>query len=108
MKGWISRPALSKRPRYRPCPSSSVPLFQSESKCKIILLKMTLITASGTHFHMKGFALTLVSKPQRHNRIRKWPMERMHMTSWQPLWHSKRKQLYLIDLDHVELLIRHT
>ena len=28
---------------YRPFPSSLVPLFQSESKCETILLKMTLI-----------------------------------------------------------------
>ena len=27
----------------RPFPSSLVPLFQSESKCEIILMKMTLI-----------------------------------------------------------------
>ena len=27
----------------RPLPSSLVPLFQSESKCKTILMKMTLI-----------------------------------------------------------------
>ena len=80
----ISRLALSNRPRYKPFPSSSVPLFQSESKCEIILLKITLITASGTHFHMKSFALRLVLKPRRHNRIRKWPVKRIHMTSWQP------------------------
>ena len=31
-------------------------------------------TACRTHFHMKGFALTLVLK-QRHKRTRKWPIE---------------------------------
>ena len=29
--------------RNRPFPSSLVPLFESESKCKTILIKMTLI-----------------------------------------------------------------
>ena len=29
--------------RYRPFPSSLVPLFQSESKCRTILMKITLI-----------------------------------------------------------------
>ena len=59
----------------RPFPSSLVPLFQSESKCKIILMKMTLICMKmelygfcRTHFHMKGFTLRLVLK-ERHKRI---------------------------------------
>ena len=50
-----------------------MPLFQSESKCETILMKMTLITAFRTHFHMKGFALRLVLK-QKHKRTRKWPI----------------------------------
>ena len=33
-------------------------------------------TACRTHFHKKGFALTLVLK-QRHNRTRKWPIDRL-------------------------------
>ena len=61
----------------RPFPSSLVPLFQSESKCETILVKMTDLreneTACRTHFHMKGFALRLVLK-QRHKRTRKWPI----------------------------------
>ena len=62
----------------RPFPSSLVPLFQSESKCETILMKMTLIcikkeTAYRTHFRMKGFALGLVLK-QKHKRTRKWPI----------------------------------
>ena len=61
----------------RSFPSSLVPLFQSESKCKTILMKMTDFhekeTACRTHFHMKGFALRLVLK-QRHKRTRKWPI----------------------------------
>ena len=55
---------------------SLVPLFQSESKCETILMKMTDLheneTAFRTHFHMKGFALKLVLK-QRHKRTRKLP-----------------------------------
>ena len=51
----------------RPFPRSLVPLFQSESKCKTILIKMTLIcmkigNCMQFHFHMKGFALRLVLK----------------------------------------------
>ena len=61
----------------RPFPSSLVPLFQSESKCETILMKMTDLheneTACRTYFHMKGFAHRLVLK-QRHKRTRKWPM----------------------------------
>ena len=52
----------------RPFPSSLVPLFHSESKCEIILMKMTLICMKmklhtcRTHFHKKGFAVRLVLK----------------------------------------------
>ena len=60
-----------------PFPSSLVPLFQSESKCKTIVMKMTDLhqneTACRTHFHMKGFALRLVLR-QRYKRTRKWPI----------------------------------
>ena len=43
----------------RPFPSSLVPLFQSESKCETVLMKMTLIRmkmkllTGRTYFHMK-------------------------------------------------------
>ena len=58
----------------RPFPSSLVPLFQSECKCETILMKMTLICMKmKLHFHMKGFALSLILK-QRHKRTRKWPI----------------------------------
>ena len=58
----------------RPFPSCLVPLFQSESKCEIILVKMTLICMKmKLHFHMKGFALRLVLN-KRHKRTRKWPI----------------------------------
>ena len=62
----------------RPFSSSLVPLFQSESKCETILMKMTDLheneTACRTHFHMKTFALRLVLK-QRHKRTPKWPID---------------------------------
>ena len=59
----------------RSFPSSLVALFQSESKCETILMKMNYDlheneTACRTHFNMKGFALRLVLK-QRHKRTRK-------------------------------------
>ena len=64
----------------RPFPSSLVSLFQSESKCETILMKMTDFheneTACRTPFHMKGFALRLVLK-KRHKRTRKWPIEQV-------------------------------
>ena len=45
----------------RPFPSSFVSLFQIESKCETILMKMTDLheneTACRTHFHVKGFVL---------------------------------------------------
>ena len=41
-----------------------MPLFQSESKCETILMKMTLICMK---MKLHGFALTLVLK-QRHKR----------------------------------------
>ena len=52
-----------------------MPLFQSESNCETILIKMTFDlheneTACRTHFHMKGFALL----KQRYKRTRKWPI----------------------------------
>ena len=60
--------------KLRPFPRSLLPLFQSESKCKTILMKMTLIcmkigNCMQFHFHMKGFALGLVLK-QRHKELK--------------------------------------
>ena len=69
-----------------PFPSSLVPPFQSESKCKTILMKMTFICMKmklhmcRTHFHMKGLALRLVLK-QRHKRTQKWPIRREKQTA---------------------------
>ena len=52
---------------------SLVPLFQIESKCETIRMKMTLICMkiklhAELIFHMKGFALRFVLK-QRHKKL---------------------------------------
>ena len=57
----------------RPFPSSLVPLFQSESKCETIVMKMTLICMKMKLHAELIFALRLVLK-QRHKRTRKWPI----------------------------------
>ena len=69
----------------RPYPSSLEPLFQSESNRETrhsyendFDLPKTE-TASRTHFHMKGFALRLVSI-HRHKRTRKWPIDKHYKT----------------------------
>ena len=61
---------LSTRKLNRPFPSSLVPLFQSESKCETILMKMTLkYMEVKLHteliFIMKGFAFRLGLKQTR-------------------------------------------
>ena len=63
----------------RPFPSSLLPLFQNESKCETIHMKMKLhlqvhFHANQIHFHLNGFAHRLVLK-QRHKGTRKWPIE---------------------------------
>ena len=51
------------------------PLFQSEAKCDAINIKMVFCSrANKTHFHMKGFALSLFLKV-RIFRTRNWPFE---------------------------------
>ena len=57
----------------RPNPSSHVPLFQSESKGKSILMKMTLICMKMKLNAELIFSLRLVLK-QRRKRTRKWPI----------------------------------
>ena len=47
----------------RPFPSSKKSHFQSETKCEAIDMKMIFnYHANKTHFHNKGFALSLVLK----------------------------------------------
>ena len=50
-------------------------MFQNESKCKAIDMKMTFCShANKTHFPLKGFALSLVLKV-RVFRTQKWPLK---------------------------------
>ena len=58
---------------HRPFPSSLVPLFQNESKCETILMKMTLICMKMKLHAELSFALDLVLK-QRHKWTPKWPI----------------------------------
>ena len=58
----------------RPFPSSKKSLFQSEAKCEAIDMKMIFnYDANKTHFHNKGFALSLVLKVRCFG-TRKWPI----------------------------------
>ena len=58
----------------RPFPSSRKSHFQSEAKCEAIDMKMIFnYYANISHFHNKGFALSLVLK-LRFFGTRKWPI----------------------------------
>ena len=58
----------------RPFPSSKKSHFQSEAKCEAIDMKMIFnYDANKTHFHNKGFALSLVLKVKFFG-TRKWPI----------------------------------
>ena len=60
--------------RNRPFPSSKKSHFQSEAKCEAIDMKMIFnYYANISHFHNKGFALSLVLKV-RFFGTRKWPI----------------------------------
>ena len=49
--------------RIRPFPKCPKPLLQSEVECKAIDIKMIFYShANETHYHKKGFALSLVFK----------------------------------------------
>ena len=59
----------------RPFPSSKKFHFQSEAKCEAIDMKMIFnYDADETHFHNKGFALSLVLKVRCFG-TRKWPIK---------------------------------
>ena len=65
----------------RPFPSSKKSHFQNEAKCEAIDMKMIFnYYANKTHFHNKGFALSLVLKV-RFFGTRKWPI--VPPTTWQ-------------------------
>ena len=58
----------------RPFQSWSKPLFQCESKCKTIGMKLIfLLSANTAHFHKKGFTLGLILQ-LRVFRTWKWPV----------------------------------
>jgi len=58
----------------RPFPSSKKSRFQSEAKCEAIDMKMIFHShGNKTHFHINGFALSLVLK-KRFFGTRKWPI----------------------------------
>ena len=58
----------------RPFPSSKKSHFESEAKCEAIDMEMIFnYDANKTHFHNKGFALSLVLKV-RFFGTRKWPI----------------------------------
>ena len=60
----------------RPFASSKKSHFQSEAKCEAIDMKMIFnnYDANKTHFHNKGFALSLVLKVGFFG-TRKWPIK---------------------------------
>ena len=70
---------LVNRNRNRPFPSSKKSHFQNEAKCEAIDMKMIFnYYANKTHFHNKGFALSLVLKV-RFFGTRKWPIAFCHI-----------------------------
>ena len=65
----------------RPFPSSKKSNFQSEAKCEAIDMKMIFnYDANETHFHNKGFAVSLVLKV-RFFGTRKWPISLIALTT---------------------------
>ena len=58
----------------RPFPSSKKFHFQNEAKCETFVVEMSFnYDANKTHFHNKGFALSLVLKVKLFG-TRKWPI----------------------------------
>ena len=58
----------------RPFPSSKTFHFQNEAKCETFVVEMSFICIIiKTHFHNKGFALSLVLKVKLFG-TRKWPI----------------------------------
>ena len=58
----------------RPFPNYKKFPFQNEAKCKTFVVEMSFnYDANKTHFHNKGFALSLVLKVKLFG-TRKWPI----------------------------------
>ena len=74
-QGWpFDLSQLINHQENRPFPSSKKSHFQSETKCEAIDMKMIFnYDANKTHFHNKGFALSLVLKVRGFG-TRKWPI----------------------------------
>ena len=69
------------RASNRPFPSSKKSHLQGEAKCEAIDMKMIFnYDANKTHFHNKGFALSLVLKVRVFGTP-KWPILGLHVTS---------------------------
>ena len=59
----------------RPFPSSKKSHFQNEAKCETFVVKMSFICIIiENHFHINGFALSLVLKVRLFG-TRKWPIK---------------------------------
>ena len=74
--------------QHRPFPSSKKSHFQNEAKCETFVVKMSFICIIiENHFHINGFALSLVLKV-RFFGTRKWPImspivsEQRHNVEW--------------------------
>ena len=68
-----------------------LPLFQSETNCEATDMKMSFNSlAKKTHFHRKGFALSLVLKVRVFGS-RKWPVGHLRCTKIQHDGVSKNK-----------------
>ena len=68
---------IKSRASNRPFPSSKKSHLQGEAKCEAIDMKMIFNDANKTHFHNKGFALSLVLKVRVFG-TQKWPILKSH------------------------------
>ena len=74
----------------RPFPSSKKSHFQNEAKCEAIDMKMIFnYYANKTHFHNKGFALSLVLKV-RFFGTRKWSIQKLTTATGPPTLRVRR------------------
>ena len=74
----------------RPLPSSKNPHFQNEARCTTFLVKMSFICMRmKNHFHIKGWAPTLVLK-QRLGGTRKWPIVWLEVITVKPRFTNAR------------------
>ena len=80
----------------RPFPSSKKSHLQSEAKCEAIDMKMIFnYDANTTHFHNKGFALSLVLKV-RFFGTRKWPINLKIVDFWEYCFNKHLEHYFFI------------